>query len=216
MGALWTVFVHGCLDKNLGFEHFRCITSFDHFSCGTMIIADTPEHTTCCLQSTFPVLLIFCQGALVLGMNVIYIYIYIYLFIYLFNIYSLHEGMTNRMITAPSEDQVDVLLGHDAPQCISQKSWRNTSGARTKTQSKILPQKDHHIDWQLSYVEDLVEQPIQSVVVRQCVSTPHGLFKHPTYESRLGHQDDESQPEGADGWINHAGHVDLWATWDIH
>ena len=76
--------------------------------------------------------------------------------------------------------------------------------------------KISYIDWQLSYVEDLVEQPVQSVVVRQCVSTPHGLLKHPTYESRLGHQDDESQPEGADGWINHAGHMDFWATWDTH
>ena len=40
------------------------------------------------------------------------------------------EAGTNCMMMAASEDQHTVLLGHSAPQCIIQKSFRNASEER--------------------------------------------------------------------------------------
>ena len=85
-----------------------------------------------------------------------------------FDMQSIDKPMTSFIMMSPSDDQIDVRFGHWAPQCIIQKSWRNTFEKPLRTSyvwhPKLeVPKKSSvvsHIIMQIWYINHLIEKPI--------------------------------------------------------
>ena len=133
------------------------------------------------------------------------------------------EAGTNCMMMAASEDQHTVLLGHSAPQCIIQKSFRNASEERLTGAAYNIYDLRLYIDARIivcmvyinygacmhhqqlkcnlvviqnrtCYIDDLGEYPVQSRMNWNCVSTASGLFKQPATKVSFAQKNKKCQP----------------------